>query len=222
MPAYSSFVKTMTEATQAARDAGLDSVATMVEHLPKEQQLAVAKEPGMLAAVESFLRLGGNKASTAIDLLLELVEWENNCKLTSTTKKCAAAIWESPCFSSVKDMATTGSTVELKRQAWRVIKDVTCMEEERLKAVLDSPGMVALLQAGLESKDDDIAESAYITTYNLCCNAEVASDMLDSHPDLVKSLVNTFSTSGVCDKFKCKSQPSKLLLSLVLLRFLSF
>jgi len=174
------------------------------EHLPKEQQLAVAKEPGLLAAVEPFLRGGGDKVDTAIDLLLELADWEDG-EFTENVEKCVAAIFDSPCFSSVKDMATTGSTVELKRQAWRVIKDVTCMEEERLKAVLDSPGMVALLQAGLESKDDDIAESAYITTYNLCCNAEVASDMLDSHPDLVKSLVNTFSTSGVCDKFKCKS-----------------
>ena len=180
MPVYSSFVTTMTAPTKKQREAGLDSIKAIFEHLPKEQQLAVAGEPGLLAAVEPFLR-GGDKVDTAIDLLLELTNFENG-EITATTEKCAAVVFGLPCFSTVKGMAATGGTVELKRKAWIVIVRVSCMENERMKAMFDSAGMVALLQAGLESKDDDIAWRATIITFTLCRSAEVASDLRDSHP----------------------------------------
>ena len=186
------------------------------EHLPKEQQLAVAKEPGLLAAVEPFLRGGGDKVDTAIDLLLELADWEDG-EFTENVEKCVAAIFDSPCFSSVKDMAETGITVVLKRKAWEVIVWVSRMEEVRRKAMLDSAGMVALLLAGLKSEVVYIADIATTTIRNLSSSAEVASDLLDSHPDLVKALVNTFSTNGVCRKFRRKSHFLSLSLTLTLL-----
>ena len=99
---------------------------------------------------------------------------------------------------------STGSTVTLKKKAWIVIGNVACMEKDRRKAMFDSAGMVVLLQAGLEIKDGDIAQIATITAADLCHSAEVASVLLDSHPDLVKALVRTFCTSGVCKKFKCE------------------
>ena len=99
MPDYVSFVASMTTSTKKNRETGLKSIASIVKHLPKEQHLAVAQEPGLLAAVEPFLR-GGGKADTAIDLLFELVEFEGG-KLTATTMKCLAAIFDSPCFSEV-------------------------------------------------------------------------------------------------------------------------
>ena len=144
MPAYSSFVTTMTASTKKQRCAGLDSIVAMVKHLPKEQQLAVAATPELLAAVEAFL-MGGDKADTALDLLDELTKLENG-KITATTQKCAAAISGSPCFSVVKFMAATGNTVELKMKAWEVIERVSYMEKERRKAMFDSPGMVALFR----------------------------------------------------------------------------
>ena len=215
MPAYSSFVTTMTALTKKQRGAGLDSITSMIKHLPKEQQLAVAVEPGLLAAVEPFLRLGGDKASTALDLLSELGKAEREDRvITETARKCKAAIFDSPCLSSIKDMAAMGSTMKLKRKAWRVIVNVTCVDDVLMKAMLDSADMFALLQAGLESKDDKIARSATITTSNLCEIAEVASVLLDSHPDLVKALVNAFSTSGVCTKFECKPQLHPCFLSI--------
>ena len=91
------------------------------------------------------------------------------------------------------------------------------MDDVRMKAMLDSADMVALLQAGLESKDDDIDRRAIITTSDLCRNNEVASDLLDNHPDLVKALVKTFSISGVCIKFYGTSQPPPLCLSVFFL-----
>ena len=201
MPAYSDFVSSMTAPTKEHREAGLGCLLTMFERLPKEQQLSVALEPGLLAAVEPFLR-GGDKAGTAIDLLLELAKLDKNMS-TATTRKCEAAIFDSLCFSSIKGMASTGGTTELKRKAWRVIGNVACVEEERKKALLDSADMAALLQAGLESKDDFISETATATVANLCCNDEVASDLRDGHMDLRKALVVTFSTSGVSFKFYC-------------------
>ena len=170
----------------------------------KEQQLSVAEEPGLLAAVGPFLR-GGDKAGIAINLLFELGRREGG-EFTVTARKCVAAIFDSSCFSSVKDMAETGITVVLLRKAWEVIWRVSRMEEERKKAMLDSAGMVALLLAGLKSEDDCIAERASVTTRNLSCSAEVASDLLDSHPDLVKALVLLISTSGVGMRFMRKSQ----------------
>jgi len=204
MPAYETFVTNMTATSKKNREAGLGSLCTIFKHLPKQQKLAVAEEPGLLDALELFLR--GDKADIALDLLIELGELDDG-EFTETTEKCAAAIFYSPCFSTVKELAETGSTVELKRKAWRVIGRVSGMENERLKELLDSAGMVALLQAGMESENDDIAEETTVATSNLCFNIEVASAILDSHPDLVKVLVKTFSTSGFCKKFGSKSQP---------------
>ena len=222
MPAYETFVTTMTATSKKNREAALGNLWAVFKHLPKVEQLNVGEEPGLLAAVEPFLR--GDKAETALDLLNKLGELEVG-EVTETTRKCAAAIFDSPCLSTVKDLAETGSTVKLKREAWAVIGKVSCMEEERMKELLDSAGMVALLQAGMES-EDDIATYATAATTNLCCNIEVASDVLNGHPDLVKAFVKAFSIGGTCYKFRSESQPplsfSLHFLMSILLRSLSF
>ena len=59
---------------------------------------------------------------------------------------CCNAIFDSPCFPSLKTVAASGSTVELKQWARGAILNVSGMDEERRREMLDSPGMVALLQ----------------------------------------------------------------------------
>ena len=54
---------------------------------------------------------------------------------------------------------------------------------------------------------------ATVITSNMSNNNEVASTMFDNHPDLVKALVKTFSTSGVEYQFGSKSQPLSLSLT---------
>ena len=202
MPAFAGFVSSMTVPTREHRENGLGCLWSMIKLLTKEQQLVVAEEPGLLAAVEPFLR-GWDKVDTALNLLNELANWEGG-EVTDTTEKCCTAVFDSPCFSCVKDMAATSTRILVKRKAWLVIRKVTCAEGGRRKAMFDSAGMEELLQAGLESRDDKIVQSATHTVSNLCCSAEVAYALLDSHPGLVKALVKTFSTSGVCFKFKSK------------------
>jgi len=123
-----------------------------------------------------------------------------------TDETTATAIFESPCFPSLKDIAASGGTPELKRNAYGAIRNVSCMEEGRLREFFDSPGMVALLKDGLESPDTIIADDASATFYNLCCDETTASAVLDGHPDLVQTLVITFCNSGVGDHFSSKSQ----------------
>ena len=118
----------------------------MFKLLPKEEQLNVGEEPGLLAAVEPFLR--GDKAETALDLLIDLGRSRpglDDGEFTENMYKCAAAIFGSPCFSTIKDIAATGTTIKLMRKAWEVIVWVTCMETERRKTMVDSAGIFALL-----------------------------------------------------------------------------
>ena len=60
---------------------------------------------------------------------------------------------------------------------------------------------------GLKSSnnDDDVAECATVAIHDLCINKTTASAVLDIHPRLVQALVDSFSTSGVCRKFKGKA-----------------
>ena len=187
--------------------------------------MEVAEEPGLLAAVEPVSEgRRGQGGTRALDLLIVLAKWENAPRSLKSRGNAKLPSSPRPCFSAVMDMAATGATIELKRRAWILIERVCCIECERRKAVLDSAGMDELLQAGLESKDDDIATKAAITVYRLCISNEVASTMLDSYPDLVNVLVVTVSTSGIGTKFECKSQPLNLTLTLnfIFSRFLSF
>ena len=85
MPAYETFVTNMTANSKKNREAGLGSLCTMFELLTKQQQLAVAEEPGLLDALELFLR--GDKADIALDLLIELGELEYD-EGTETSEKC--------------------------------------------------------------------------------------------------------------------------------------
>ena len=75
-----------------------------------------------------------------------------------------------------------------------------------MREMFDSPGMLALLYAGLESIDATIVENVTRTIMGLSFDKSTASAMLDGHPDLVHALVDTFCNSGVSEQFKCKSQ----------------
>jgi hypothetical protein len=118
-----------------------------------------------------------------------------------TLQLCRTAIFYSPCFPSLKNLAATSST-----RARAVINGISCMEAERKKDFLDSPGMVELLRSSLNSTDATIATNFAATIANLCLDETTASAILDSQPDLVQTLVDTFCTSGFCEKFKCKTQ----------------
>ena len=191
MPAYFPFVEAMTVPDQVHHRIGLDSLASVVGHLDWTERELVAEEPGLLAAVEPFLRSVG-EAGTALDLLVELEE--------------GGQVFRSPCFPTVVDIAATGGTVELKEKAWAVILEVARGEYSEEEAMFDSPGMAALLQGGLESEDDDIAEKAHRTVSWLVVDeGTVASKMLDSHPDLVEALIKNFGKDGACEKFLSKS-----------------
>jgi len=195
MPAYANLVTNLTNPTNPA--ATLTTVRQFVDGLSEENMLEVVQEPGLLDALNKLIV--GNTAFSTLYVLFSLV------KGMTTERLCQAAVFDSSCFPSLKNMAATGSTLELKQLAWSTLTGIACMKEERLMAMLDSPDMAALLQSGLKSADADIATGANCTLSNLCRDEKTASAVLDDHPHLVQALVDTFSTSGVCDKFERKS-----------------
>ena len=154
-------------------------------------------EPGLLTALNTFL--SGGETLTALSMLGKLT-----LGVTPSAERCRSGVFASPCFASIKDIAATSSTLELEKEAWRVIAAVSGLEEERTKEVFDSPGMVPLLMSGLKRANNHIAEYATITIHNLSINETTASAVLDDHPRLVQALVDTFRTSGVCQKFQGK------------------
>ena len=175
----------------------LTTVKQLVEAMSEEKKLEVVQEPGLLKALNKLL--AGDAALAALKVLCSLTKG-----LTPTNRMCKAAVFL-VCLPSIKDQAATGSTLERKQWAWVTLTRMANMKEEHLKAMFDSPDMVALLQSGMKSTDADIAESATITLSNLCCDEETASAVLDNHPNLVQTLVDTFSNVGVCEKFERKS-----------------
>ena len=169
----------------------------------------VPRGPEVLVALSTFLTSEEalTKTDHGFDALLVLNELVRGGGLSrSVVDLCKAAVFDSPCFSSLKALAATGSTLELRRLAWGAITKVSCLSEERSKDVFDSAGMVALMTAGLKDQDDAVERSATIAVHNLVCfNEGNASAMLDSHLGLVQALVDT-TFDVVCDKFKCKLQ----------------
>ena len=159
--------------------------------------LAVVNEPGLLAALNSFL--SGDESINTLQMLGELT-----LDLSPSGRMSKSAVFASPCFASIKSIAAASSTLELEKEAWIVIANVAGLEVERKKDFLDSPGMVTLLLGGLKHANNDVAGNATITIHNLCVDEITASAVLDSHPKLVQALVDSFSTSGVFEKFKCK------------------
>ena len=201
MPAYAPHVKRMTTGSTSERGAGLDGLLSILPGLPKESKLAIAREPGLLAALNSFLV--GDRTVTALKVLHRLGGRDDSSNVR--LRQCKTTIFYSPCFPSVKGVAATGSTIALKNAAFAVIASTSGLEDERRKEFLDSPGIVDLLQDGLFNTYSYIAENASVTISNLCIDETTASAVLDNHPDLVQALVDTFSTSGVCEKFHSKS-----------------
>ena len=126
--------------------------------------------------------------------------------MTSSARQCQTAVFDSLCFPSVKGIAATGSTMERKKWAFLVLY-TSRLEDERKKEYLDSPGMAALLQNGLLNTSSSIAVGTTTTISRLCSDEATASAVLDNYPDLVQTLVGTFSTSGICTKFSGKSRP---------------
>jgi hypothetical protein len=201
MPAYASHVQRMTAGSGSERGAGLDGLSIIVSDagLPVESRLAILREPGLLAALNSFLV--GDRTVTALKVLLCIVRRTN---MSFSAGQCLSVIFVSPCFPSLMAIAATGSTMQLKYWAYHVAISISMLEDERKKDFLDSPGMVTLLLSGLKHANNDVAGNATITIHNLCVDEITASAVLDSHPKLVQALVDSFSTSGVCEKFKCK------------------
>jgi len=177
MPAFASHVQRMTARSASERGAGLDGMMSILDDLSEEQLLAVVREPGLLAALNLFL--SGDRSLTALKVLDSLMGKAIN-PISLALMLSYAAIFDSPCFPSLKDIASSGRTLELKQSAWAAITGLACMEEGRLREMFDSPGMVALLQAGLESADITIASMASATVYNLCEDETIASAIFDS------------------------------------------
>ena len=164
--------------------------------------LQIVQDPRLFAVLSQSLADAGAGAAVALEILRSLVTG-----LTFVKLQCKAAFFDDPCFSSaVRIAAATGDSVQLKRQAFTLVVDVSSMATERRKAYLDHPGMAALLQSGLHSANDHFALNATIAVSNLSMDAAAAAAVLDGHPGLVKALVDTFSTApragvwggGVC------------------------
>ena len=192
MPAIASHVQRMTARSASERGAGLESLRSTLGALSEEQLLEVVREPGLLSALnQHLLPFSKNQPLTSLTMLYFLPLTALNVLYTlmgresspdsPTLQLCNSAIFDSPCFSSLKDIAASGSaTLELKQNAWEAIKGVARMEEGRLTEMLDSPGMVELLQAGIESEDHCIAANATTTSRNLCFDESTATAMFDS------------------------------------------
>ena len=173
MPAHASHVQRMTAGSASKRGAGLGSLKITLDDLSEEQPLLeVVREPGLLAALNRFL--SGDRSLTALEVLRTLMGRESNPN-SPTLQLCRTAIFYSPCFPSLKNLAGSGGTLELKQSAWAAILAVSRMDEDRLWEMLSSPGMFALLQAGLESADHSIAQKSAIITYNLCRDETTAT-----------------------------------------------
>ena len=207
MPAFASYVQCMTAGSASERGAGLDGLRSTLGDagLPEESHLAIVREPGLLAALNPFL--SGDRSLTALKVLFFLGR-----VFSPSAALCKSAVFDSECFPSVKAIAATGSTTELKQQAWAVIRSMAAGlgENHRTKEFIDSPGFVALLQSHLNTSDSGIAASTAFTINSLCRDKPNASAVLDNYPDLVQTLVNTFSTSGVGPKFNGKLQLTSL------------
>ena len=177
MPAYASHVQRMTTGSATERRAGLDDMMSLLDDLSEEQLLEVVREPGLLAALNAFL--SGDSSLVALKVLYALMGKDSDPG-SPTLKLCNVAIFDSPCFLSIKGIAASGSTLELKHTAWTAIKAVARMEEGRSREFFYSAGMVALLRAGIESVASVIAKNASATIQNLSWDVSTASAIFNS------------------------------------------
>ena len=202
MPAYNSHVQRMSTGSTSERGAGLDRLRSLLDDLSEEQLLEVVREPGLLAALNLFL--SGDRSLAALNVLYALMGRDSDPN-SLTLMLCDAAIFYSPCFPKLKEIAaSSSSTLEVRREAWEAIKGVSRMEEGR--SFFDSSGMFALLQAGLKSADHAIAKNAAIAVSNLCFDKTIASAIFDGHSDLVETLTDAFCSNGASGQFQCKPQ----------------
>ena len=177
MSSYASHVQRMTTGSVPERAAGLANLENVVDGLTEEQLLEVVRESGLLAALNLFL--SGDWALASLKVLYSLMGRDSSPD-SPTLRLCGAAIFDSPCFPLLKSFAASGGTLELKREAWEAIRGVSRMGGERLREFFDSPGMVALLKAGLESEDQIIAKNTTSTIKNLCFDETTATAIFDS------------------------------------------
>ena len=184
----------MSAASLEERELGLADLLKLVRALSDEEQLECVSEPGLLDAVSRFLLEGDRRRVISAVKVLELL----TRKKSNAKRRCKTMVFGSSCFPALRDLATAGG-----KEAWIVITSVAGMSDERGKeAFLGSPGVPELLIVGLSSGDREISECAAMVAANVCiCEAAAAAVMRD-HPELVRALVDTFGTDGVCVKFK--------------------
>ena len=203
MPAYAYIQQLLSSPSAKERGKGLSGLS-LIGGLSCEENEKLAEEPGLLAALNPIL-IAPDTAFLVLELLFVIVSAPPSSKTL-----CLAPVFSSPVFPTLTKIAALGAP-PLSQSAWLVIANLSGVDKHLKKVFFDSPGIVALLQGGIKSADLSIAENASVTLSNLCRNAEVASAVLDDQPELVRALVDTFSTRGVGLRFRVGCRALKLI-----------
>ena len=187
------------------RSSGLATLSGMVfsdPPLASSQQLEMVQAPLLLESLASFLSLTADPslATSTLELLCELAKG-----LEAEKRECKAAIYDSQVFLNLLSLLPPSSplpSLPLQQWAWSLVTTLSAVRDELKLELFSSHGMPLLLQAGVESTDDYASEEAVRTLANLCSYEEVASAVLDEHPELVRALVGALTRSGVPRDFK--------------------
>jgi len=190
----------MTAGSASERSAGLASLMSMLDGPPEEERLVAANEPGLLAALNSFL--SGSESLTALQVLTKLMHGchtHGGAVQVNFPRLVLLPLGQGHRGDEQHVGAREGG-LDCHRKS-----PVAGAEDERKREVFDSPDVDPLLPGGPKSAKNHVTEYATVAIHNLCMNKATASAVLGSHPKLVQALVDTFRTSGVCKMFWCKS-----------------
>jgi hypothetical protein len=203
-PKYSSQVKTLASKDAEMRLAGLDSLATLLKHLPKTEHIVLLREPGFLAAMEAFLAPAALKkketAMLALKQLHELMDDKENYN-SEVAKECIKEQFASPCYAAVV-RATREKDLGVADYAYLVLCSVSAFH---FKALFEYPGVTEALLHGLNTEHKGIVTRSTTTISNIVIASRCPdNDILTSHPDLVTAVVNTFCKGGVSVWLRCE------------------
>jgi hypothetical protein len=188
------------------RRSALLSLEDMLGSFKKEDHVLLLQEPGVLPALSAFLvqTITAPNVRLTLSILDELVRESSSDRQPAATAQCAKILFDSQCFLSVLDWACINNNVftddfDYAAMGFRILFwiGIKCSDELFLHARVPT-----VLLHGLKSKNKDVVDLSMATLDSCMFEFGGGTDeLLTSHPDLVRAVVDTMAAAGMNTRF---------------------